>query len=116
MTRTHISAAALWTVLSFTAFAQTPAAPPTAPPATRPNERVSVRPVIAEDLAKPAAADWLTYHGSYTGNHYSTLTQIDTRNVANLRRAWVSDTDAAAASGGRGGGGGRGSAPAAPVP
>ena len=83
---------------------------PQVPPA-RPNQRISVRPVTHDDLAKPPAADWLTYHGGYNGGHHSTLTQIDTRTVAGLRRAWVSDTDPPAAPAGRGGErGGRGGA------
>ena len=83
-----------------------------------------MRPVTHADLSKPAAADWLTYHGSYDGTHYSTLTQIDTRTVGRLQRAWVSDTDPAVAPAGRGGGRGgrrrrrscrrRAGAPAAP--
>jgi len=80
---------------------------------------------------RPAGADWLTYHGAYSGTHYSTLSQVDTRTVARLQRAWISDTDAAQSPAGRAagrGGGGEGagegagggraggpSAPAAPV-
>jgi alcohol dehydrogenase (cytochrome c) len=116
MTFKYLSITALWGVLSLVAAAQTPSVPSTATPA-RPNQRVAVRPVTADELARPAAADWLTYHGSYTGNHFSTLTQIDTRSIAGLRRAWISDTDPAVAAagrgGGRGGGGGAGAAPGA---
>jgi alcohol dehydrogenase (cytochrome c) len=41
------------------------------------------------------ADDWLTYHGSFSGVHYSPLTQIDKGNVATLHRMWISDTDPA---------------------
>ena len=33
--------------------------------------------------------DWPTYHGDVSGNHYSTLTQIDKTNVARLAPRWV---------------------------
>src|SRR5690349_10077877 len=69
----------------------------------RPNQRVTISPVSPSELAKPAGADWITYHGEYSGNHFSTLTQVDTRNVTKLHRAWVSDTDPAAVPAGRGG-------------
>jgi alcohol dehydrogenase (cytochrome c) len=34
-------------------------------------------------------ADWLTYSGNYQGHRHSRLKEIDTRNVAQLRPAWV---------------------------
>jgi glucose dehydrogenase len=37
-------------------------------------------------------ADWSTYNGGVTGDHYSPLTQINRRNVGNLKRAWIYDT------------------------
>ena len=67
--------------------------PPQDSTARRPNERAAVTPVTEADRAAGAAGDWLTYHGSYTANHYSTLAQVDTRTVARLQRVWVSDTD-----------------------
>ena len=33
--------------------------------------------------------DWTSYDGSYTGNRYSTLAQIDTNNIQKLAPAWV---------------------------
>src|ERR1700758_5400907 len=33
--------------------------------------------------------DWLTYHGSYKGYHYSPLSQINASNVGNLGVAWI---------------------------
>ena len=53
-------------------------------------------PVIAttnvqpEDLlTQPVGADWTSYNGDYTGRRYSSLREINTRNVAQLRAAWV---------------------------
>ena len=118
MRRTPLSVGTFWLVLSLAALAQAPVAPPAAPTA-RPNQRATIRPVTNDNLTKAAAADWLTYHGSYDGNHFTTLTQVDTRTVATLRRAWVSDTDAAVQAagrgGGRGGGGGANAGAAAPA-
>jgi len=132
MTRKHFPVIVGWTLLSLVALAQG-AAVPQVPP-TRPNQRISVRSVTHDDLAKPPAADWLTYHGGYNGGHHSTLTQVDTRTVSRLQRAWLSDTDTPSTPAGRGGerggrggaggggGGGRGGgfagppAPVVPVP
>ncbi|MCC7154617.1 MAG: PQQ-binding-like beta-propeller repeat protein [Bryobacterales bacterium] len=33
--------------------------------------------------------DWPTYHGELSGNRHTPLTQIDTKNVADLRVAWL---------------------------
>ncbi|HYR90929.1 MAG TPA: PQQ-binding-like beta-propeller repeat protein [Terriglobia bacterium] len=62
---------------------------------------------------RPAAtpgSDWPMYRYDHAGTGYSPLTQIDTRNVANLIQAWTlglqSDVPAAAGAGGRGGAGG----------
>lgn len=35
-----------------------------------------------------AEGNWLTYHGSYKGWHYSPLEQINTKNVGKLTEAW----------------------------
>jgi quinoprotein glucose dehydrogenase len=55
-------------------------------------------------------SDWPMYRHDLAGTGYSPLTQIDTKNVANLTQVWTyrlqSDAPAAAASGGRGGPGG----------
>jgi len=46
--------------------------------------------VRASDLAaSPIAANWLTYHGDYTGRRYSSLIGITPANVHNLRAQWV---------------------------
>lgn len=68
------------------------AAPP-APVNLMPNQRANIQPVTADDLLKPAGAEWLTYHGDFTGDHYSNLNQVTTANVAKLKRAWVSQTN-----------------------
>jgi len=39
-------------------------------------------------LASPAADDWITNGGNITNNRYSSLSQINTSNVANLKEAW----------------------------
>ena len=41
-------------------------------------------------LKKPPTEAWPTFHGDYSGRHYSTLKQIDTSTVANLRIEWQS--------------------------
>jgi alcohol dehydrogenase (cytochrome c) len=50
----------------------------------------SANAVRAEDLlASPAAANWTSYNGDYTGRRYSALREINTANVHQLRAAWV---------------------------
>src|SRR5262249_36687877 len=43
----------------------------------------------APNLREPADKDWLTIGGDWGGTRYSTLNQITTANVANLKGAWV---------------------------
>jgi acido-empty-quinoprotein group A len=43
-------------------------------------------------LTKPATDAWPTYHGDYSGRHFSTLKQIDTQNVHGLSLAWMFHT------------------------
>ncbi|MGA7925552.1 MAG: PQQ-binding-like beta-propeller repeat protein [Candidatus Sulfotelmatobacter sp.] len=46
--------------------------------------------VRSEDLlAQPAAANWISYNGDYSGRRYSGLAEIDTGNLGGLRAAWV---------------------------
>ena len=46
--------------------------------------------VQQEDLlAQPVGANWTSYNGDYTGRRYSSLSQITTGNVGQLREAWV---------------------------
>jgi len=40
-------------------------------------------------LLKPATDAWPTYHGDYSGRHYSTLKQINASNVKGLTLAWI---------------------------
>lgn len=51
------------------------------------NAHINVQP---EDLlAQPVGANWTSYNGDYTGRRYSSLDQINTGNVSQLRAAWV---------------------------
>jgi alcohol dehydrogenase (cytochrome c) len=46
--------------------------------------------VRAEDLlTSPVGANWTSYNGDYTGRRYSSLREINTANVQQLRAAWV---------------------------
>ena len=40
-------------------------------------------------MAKPLGANWLSYNGDFTGRRYSSLSQINTSNAAQLRAQWV---------------------------
>jgi alcohol dehydrogenase (cytochrome c) len=39
-------------------------------------------------ILNPSPESWPTFHGDYSGRHYSTLNQIHTSNVKNLSLAW----------------------------
>jgi alcohol dehydrogenase (cytochrome c) len=46
--------------------------------------------VVASDLLiRPVGENWPSYHGDYSGQRYSQLTQINLRNVSQLRAQWV---------------------------
>lgn len=45
--------------------------------------------VVPERLLAPAAENWLSYNGDYTGKRYSSLNQINVNNVQQLRTQWV---------------------------
>jgi alcohol dehydrogenase (cytochrome c) len=46
--------------------------------------------VLTSDLrAHPPSGNWLSYHGDYSGQRYSGLTQITPANVDRLRAQWV---------------------------
>ena len=46
--------------------------------------------VRSSDLeAAPPGANWLTYHGDYSGRRYSELPEVGTGNVGQLRAQWV---------------------------
>ena len=51
--------------------------------------------VNAKRMMDPAAtaANWMSYGGTYSEQHYSTLTQINKDNVAKLGLAWFADYD-----------------------
>jgi len=70
-------------------------------PARERASQVNIRPVTAKDLLQPAGNEWLSYHGDYSGDHFSTLTQITTDNVKSLTRAWTSNVDPTQAPHGR---------------
>lgn len=62
------------------------------------------------DPSKPPTDAWPTYHGDYSGRHFSPLKQINSANVKGLSLAWIYRAAplAAAAAGAPAGGGGRG--------
>ena len=39
-------------------------------------------------IGQPPVDAWPTFHGDYSGQHYSTLKQINQRNVKNLQQVW----------------------------
>src|SRR2546422_7702012 len=46
--------------------------------------------VTSEALAaQPVGANWLSYHGDYTGRRFSSLEQINAKNAEQLRAQWV---------------------------
>jgi alcohol dehydrogenase (cytochrome c) len=46
--------------------------------------------VTTEQLTeRPVAANWLSYHGDYTGQRFSSLDQINEKNVGHLRAQWA---------------------------
>ena len=55
------------------------------------NEPISVAVDVqpADLTIQPPAANWLSYNGDYTGRRYSSLAQINTINVSELRAQWV---------------------------
>lgn len=58
------------------------------PPRT-PVRPLTLPPVADATLQNPAPSDWLMFRRTYDGWGYSPLNQIDTRNVGDLRLAWV---------------------------
>ena len=58
------------------------------PPRT-PVSPLTLPPVADAALQNPAPGDWLMFRRTYDGWGYSPLNQIDTRNVHDLRLAWV---------------------------
>src|ERR671932_1618014 len=75
------------------------AASPSAKPAVSPVAVGSPSPVAqaAVPAGSPAGAEWMTYGGNYFNQRYSSLNQINTTNVANLKGAWTFHTGAMSA-------------------
>src|SRR4029077_13942495 len=44
-------------------------------------------------LLKPSADSWPTYHGDYSGQHHSRLTQVTPANVNQMTLAWAFQTN-----------------------
>ena len=44
-------------------------------------------------LLKPTPDSWPTYHGDYTGQHHSRLTQVTPENVKQLTLSWAFNTN-----------------------
>jgi acido-empty-quinoprotein group A len=51
------------------------------------------QPLDPAKLLQPATDAWPTFNGDYSGRRFSTLTQIDSRNVRNLSLAWAYRAD-----------------------
>ena len=45
------------------------------------------------EIVRPVAGSWPTFNGDYSGRRFSPLTQIDSKNVADLGLAWVYHAD-----------------------
>jgi alcohol dehydrogenase (cytochrome c) len=75
-----LSVSLLSACVTFPAVAQENGKPPVS---------VNVDVTPAQLLALPVAANWTSYNGDYTGRRYSSLDQINTSNVKNLRAQWV---------------------------
>ena len=72
----------------------------------------------AAKIVNPAPDSWPTYHGDYSGRHFSPLNQINQFNVKNLSLAWLirlSTSSAGAIVGGEGAMPSLGAAPARPL-
>src|SRR5437762_13037307 len=53
------------------------------------NALVSVDVSPVQLASRALATNWLTYNGDYSGRRYSSLSQINTNNIAQLRAEWV---------------------------
>jgi alcohol dehydrogenase (cytochrome c) len=40
-------------------------------------------------LVEPPSANWISYNGDYSGRRYSSVSEVNTRNVQTLRAQWV---------------------------
>jgi alcohol dehydrogenase (cytochrome c) len=77
-----------WKLVSYLQNQITARADETARAATAELPALDVR-FAALSAARSATADWPTYYGSYNGHRFSTLAQIDRRNVAQLQTRWI---------------------------
>jgi alcohol dehydrogenase (cytochrome c) len=76
-----------WVTMIMLVLASAGAQEPASPKAAVSNVPANV---TAEDLlARSTGANWTSYNGDYTGRRYSTLKEITSQNVAQLRAAWV---------------------------
>src|SRR5215475_15417874 len=57
--------------------------------ALKPSTTLAADPEIDTLLRSPAGKDWITNGGNLTNQRYSTLTQINTTNVKQLKGAWM---------------------------
>ena len=57
---------------------------------------LSAQNLTNEEILKPSADSWPTYHGDYSGRRHSRLTQITPQNVGGLSLAWAFQTNQAA--------------------
>ena len=55
---------------------------------TRALAPLDIRPETLRDT-RAAGDDWLTYHGSYNGNRFSRLADINRRNISQLQARWI---------------------------
>jgi PQQ-dependent dehydrogenase (methanol/ethanol family) len=55
----------------------------------RPAEQAAITPAAIDAIVHPKPQDWPTYSGNVSGNRYSDLAGITTRNIAALRPAWI---------------------------
>jgi alcohol dehydrogenase (cytochrome c) len=79
----------LWELVAYVQSMRVPTPTAQIPPAmTAKLESVTV-PYAELAQTTYAGNDWLTYGGSYTGDRFSTLTQINTQNVPTLALRWL---------------------------
>ncbi|HUN71833.1 MAG TPA: PQQ-binding-like beta-propeller repeat protein, partial [Steroidobacteraceae bacterium] len=79
----------LWELVAYVRSLRVPAQDKQIPSAMA--AKLAAVDVPYQELAQTAAAGngWLTYGGSYSGDRFSTLTEIDTRNVSQLALRWL---------------------------
>jgi alcohol dehydrogenase (cytochrome c) len=63
-----------------------------AEPADQPQVSATIDVLPAALTAKQLDANWLSYNGDYSGRRYSSLSQISTSNVSQLKAAWIFHT------------------------